>query len=120
MHRIPLQSARREAQRLVTPGESALGLPGCRCYPPPALTTCPIWPCAAGQPAPGTERHQASHFRRIFTMPRAAPPHRANATRALAMAAVEQAKPAHPGLRRGTADIATVLFTQFLKFDAAD
>jgi transketolase len=44
----------------------------------------------------------------------------ANAIRALAMDAVEKAKSGHPGLPMGAADIATVLFTQFLKFDAAD
>jgi transketolase len=44
----------------------------------------------------------------------------ANAIRALAMDAVEQAKSGHPGLPMGTADIATVLFTQFMKFDPAD
>src|SRR3954451_12288939 len=44
----------------------------------------------------------------------------ANAIRALAMDAVEQAKSGHPGLPMGTADVATVLFTQFLKFDPAD
>ncbi len=44
----------------------------------------------------------------------------ANAIRALAMDAVEQAKSGHPGLPMGAADIATVLFTQFLKFDTAD
>jgi len=44
----------------------------------------------------------------------------ANAIRALAMDAVEQAKSGHPGMPMGTADMATVLFTQFLKFDAAD
>jgi transketolase len=42
----------------------------------------------------------------------------ANAIRALAMDAVEQAKSGHPGLPMGAADVATVLFTQFLKFDA--
>ena len=41
----------------------------------------------------------------------------ANAIRALAMDAVEQAKSGHPGLPMGAADVATVLFTQFLKFD---
>ena len=41
----------------------------------------------------------------------------ANAIRALAMDAVEQAKSGHPGLPMGMADVATVLFTQFLKFD---
>ncbi len=44
----------------------------------------------------------------------------ANAIRALAMDAVEKAKSGHPGLPMGAADVATVLFTQFLKFDAAD
>ena len=41
----------------------------------------------------------------------------ANLVRALAMDAVEQAKSGHPGLPMGAADVATVLFTQFLKFD---
>ena len=36
------------------------------------------------------------------------------------MDAVEQAKSGHPGLPMGAADIATVLFTRFLKFDATD
>jgi transketolase len=44
----------------------------------------------------------------------------ANAIRALAMDAVEAAKSGHPGLPMGAADIATVLFTKFLKFDPAD
>src|SRR6202451_182274 len=44
----------------------------------------------------------------------------ANAIRALAMDAVEQATCGHPGLPMGAADIATVLFTRFLKFDPAD
>ena len=41
----------------------------------------------------------------------------ANAIRALAMDAVQQAKSGHPGLPMGAADIATVLYTQFLKID---
>jgi transketolase len=41
----------------------------------------------------------------------------ANAIRALAMDAVEQAKSGHPGMPMGMADAATVLFTQFLHFD---
>jgi transketolase len=44
----------------------------------------------------------------------------ANAIRALAMDAVELAKAGHPGLPMGAADIATVLFSRFLKFDPAD
>lgn len=48
------------------------------------------------------------------------PSRMANAIRALAMDAVEKAKSGHPGLPMGAADVATVLFTQFLKFDASD
>jgi len=44
----------------------------------------------------------------------------ANAVRALSMDAVEQAKSGHPGLPMGAADVATVLFTKFLKYDATD
>ncbi len=44
----------------------------------------------------------------------------ANAIRALSMDAVEKAKSGHPGMPMGMADVATVLFTQFLKFDAGD
>ena len=43
--------------------------------------------------------------------------HMANALRALAMDAVEQAKSGHPGMPMGMADAATVLFTEFLRFD---
>ena len=53
-------------------------------------------------------------------VPRAQHDRMANAIRALAMDAVEQAKSGHPGLPMGAADIATVLFTRFLKFDPAD
>src|SRR5499427_10877840 len=41
----------------------------------------------------------------------------ADALRALAMDAVEQAKSGHPGMPMGMADAATVLFSQFLHFD---
>ena len=44
----------------------------------------------------------------------------ANAIRALAMDAVEKANSGHPGMPMGMADVETVLFTRFLKFDAAD
>jgi transketolase len=43
----------------------------------------------------------------------------ANAIRALAMDAVQKADSGHPGMPMGIADVATVLFTRFLKFDAA-
>src|SRR5437660_7619052 len=60
---------------------------------------------AAGRPLPAA---RAEHDRM------------ANAIRALAMDAVEQAKSGHPGLPMGAADVATVLFTRFLKFDPVD
>ena len=44
----------------------------------------------------------------------------ANAIRFLAMDAVEKANSGHPGMPMGMADVATVLFTQFLKFDPED
>ncbi len=43
----------------------------------------------------------------------------ANAIRALAMDAVEAANSGHPGMPMGMADVATVLWSEFLKFDAA-
>jgi transketolase len=42
----------------------------------------------------------------------------ANAIRFLSMDAIEKANSGHPGLPMGCADIATVLFTRYLKFDA--
>ena len=41
----------------------------------------------------------------------------ANAIRALSMDAVQTAKSGHPGLPMGAADIATVLFSRFIKCD---
>jgi len=41
----------------------------------------------------------------------------ANAIRALSMDAVQAANSGHPGMPMGMADVATVLFSQFLKFD---
>jgi len=48
------------------------------------------------------------------------PTEMANAVRMLAADAVERAKSGHPGMPMGMADIATVLFTRFLKYDPAD
>ena len=42
----------------------------------------------------------------------------ANAIRALSMDAVQAANSGHPGMPMGMADVATVLFAKFLKFDA--
>jgi transketolase len=44
----------------------------------------------------------------------------ADCIRVLAMDAVQLAKSGHPGMPMGMADIATVLFSEFLRFDAAD
>jgi transketolase len=44
----------------------------------------------------------------------------ANAIRFLSADAVQKANSGHPGMPMGMADVATVLFTQFLKYDAAD
>ncbi len=43
--------------------------------------------------------------------------HMAGAIRALSMDAINRAQSGHPGLPLGAADIATALFSQFLKFD---
>ena len=43
----------------------------------------------------------------------------ANAIRALSMDAVQAANSGHPGMPMGMADVATVLWSQFLKYDAA-
>ncbi len=44
----------------------------------------------------------------------------ANAIRALSMDAVQRANSGHPGMPMGMADVASVLFSRFLKFDAAN
>jgi len=43
----------------------------------------------------------------------------ADAIRVLSMDGVEKAKSGHPGMPMGMADVATVLFSKFLKFDAS-
>src|SRR6187549_1451624 len=65
-------------------------------------------------------------FRKTYRRPRkmtdqiAARRDMANAIRALAMDAVQQADSGHPGMPMGMADVATVLFTKFMKFDASE
>lgn len=44
----------------------------------------------------------------------------ANAIRALSMDAVQAANSGHPGMPMGMADVATVLYSKFLKFDASE
>ncbi len=71
-------------------------------------------------PAASATLAQPSRFPAAGAAARADHDRMANAIRALAMDAVEQAKSGHPGLPMGAADVATVLFTRFLKFDPAD
>jgi transketolase len=57
------------------------------------------------------------------TLPAPRDPHlrdMADCIRVLAMDAVQQAKSGHPGMPMGMADIATVLFSEFLRFDPED
>ena len=57
---------------------------------------------------------------RIDRCPNVSHAEMANAIRFLAIDAVEKAKSGHPGMPMGMADVATVLFSRFLKFDPAD
>src|SRR5712692_7300199 len=72
-----------------------------------------------GRRTPRIGPRRGPHKGRVMTS-RAQHDRMANAIRALAMDAVEQARSGHPGLPMGAADIATVLFGRFLKFDPAD
>src|SRR5205085_6729377 len=83
--------------------------PGSRVIQPRNPWENPMNPSAAAMREPDIMAQSRAEHDRV-----------ANAIRALAMDAVEQAKSGHPGLPMGAADLATVLFTQFLKFDAAD
>ena len=57
---------------------------------------------------------------RIESRPDVSHAEMANAIRFLAIDAVEKAKSGHPGMPMGMADVATVLFSRFLKFDPAE
>jgi transketolase len=50
---------------------------------------------------------------------KATPKQMADAIRVLAMDGVEKARSGHPGMPMGMADVATVLFSRFMKFDAS-
>ncbi len=56
----------------------------------------------------------------ILAKPATPERHMANAIRALAVDAIEKANSGHPGMPMGFADVATVLWSRFHKFDAAD
>jgi transketolase len=62
----------------------------------------------------------ASPLASVADRPKVGHAEMANAIRFLAIDAVERAKSGHPGMPMGMADVATVLFSQFLKFDPAD
>src|SRR5690349_5331656 len=93
-----------------------VGLTAPACYPPPSGQV-PMNQTASTAAVATNSRNGDGV---PMTMSRAQHDRMANAIRALAMDAVETAKSGHPGLPMGTADIATVLFTQFLKFDPSD
>lgn len=62
----------------------------------------------------------APAFPRIESRPEVSHAEMANAVRFLAIDAVEKAKSGHPGMPMGMADVATVLFSRFLKFDPGE
>ena len=59
------------------------------------------------------------HLMHDQALPEASHNDMANAIRALAVDAVQKADSGHPGMPMGMADVATVLFTRFLKFDTS-
>src|SRR4026208_2457398 len=63
--------------------------------------------------------HPDSQLMQSRALPEASHNDMANAIRALAMDAVQTADSGHPGMPMGMADVATGLFTRFLKFDAS-
>ncbi len=73
---------------------------------------------AASNEAPGIN-HALAVQSEILSRPMTGNRRMADAIRALAIDAVEKSKSGHPGMPMGMADAATVLWTRFLKFDAA-
>jgi len=112
----PLRSYAPQSNFSAPPGASLPWTPGTQML---SSLDFPLPACAETVPH-AANRHQAPPFRRNFIMTQVDHSGMANAIRGLAMDAVEKAKSGHPGLPMGAADIATVLFTQFLKFDAAN
>src|SRR5208282_2352901 len=90
------------------------------------VLACHRWACTMTMPDRAAAADASLAQPPGFSVSGAAPAARAehdrmaNAIRALAMDAVEQAKSGHPGLPMGAADIVTVLFSRYLKFDPAD
>lgn len=67
----------------------------------------------------GTDKKMTKAQSKAITSPALSIRDMANAIRALAMDAVQAANSGHPGMPMGMADVATVLFTEALKFDPA-
>ena len=82
--------------------------------PQPARIDCGRLNCYVQPPHRSRPTPRRSHMTDLAKHKRMA-----NAIRALAMDAVEKAKSGHPGMPMGMADVATVLFTRYLKFDPA-
>src|SRR6201989_1133592 len=74
----------------------------------------------AGPDVPIIDNPVIAHQMKIRARPPTQAWRMATAIRALAIDAVEAAKSGHPGMPMGMADVATALWTRFLKFDAAD
>jgi transketolase len=74
----------------------------------------------AGPDALTIDNPALAHQAELLARPPTPAWHMANAIRALAIDGVEAAKSGHPGMPMGMADVATALWTRFLKFDAAD
>jgi transketolase len=70
--------------------------------------------------APPAETPALAHQAALLARPLTPARRMADAIRALAIDAVQTANAGHPGMPMGMADVATALWTRFLKFDAAD
>lgn len=77
-------------------------------------------PVASIAPASDTPNPALSAQAALLARPSSEERRMADCIRALAIDAVEAAKSGHPGMPMGMADAATVLFSRFVKFDAAD
>src|SRR6188472_4094682 len=84
------------------------------------MSAQPLW--AGAFRRPGTRTHMT--MSKVQTQAVASPQpninEMANAIRVLAMDAVGAANSGHPGMPMGMADVATILFTRFLKFDPTE
>ncbi len=85
--------------------------------PDPLITRHPPLAQSSNTPAAADVRARQAE---ILARPKDDIRRMADALRALAIDAVETARSGHPGMPMGMADAATVLFSRFLKYDAAD